>query len=75
MFPILGEASEKVNASRKLEEESIRMPDEDEGDPNMSMSLMSLDDGVRGGGGMQISLFSGRGQSDGGDDCDLPVLM
>lgn len=62
-----------------MEEESLRCIDEDEGEPKISMSLISLDDGVRGTGGMQISLCSGRGHSIGGgsdgEGWGLLVLM
>lgn len=59
----------KVKASRMLEGEvSFRKDDEDEGEPKMSMSLSSLEEGVRGVGGIVISVFSGTGQSGGGGD-------
>lgn len=58
---------DKVKASRRFEEEeSLRWDVGDEGEPKISMSLSSLAAGVRGIGGMVISLSSGRGQSEGG---------
>lgn len=74
----LGDVRVKVNASRRFAEESLRWADEDEGEPKISMSFNSLDDGVRGMGGMVISSSSGRGQSTGGggiEGCVLRVLM
>lgn len=50
------------------EEASFRRNDDDEGEPKMSMSLSSLEEGARDVGGTVISAFSGTGQSGGGDD-------
>ena len=72
MLPILlGEFIDACNASRKIELESLKPEEEEEGEPKMRMSLISRETGVM-GAGMQISLFSGRGRSGGRD---LPVLV
>lgn len=68
----LGELRVKARASRRFEVV------EDEGGvagPKISMSLSSLDEGVRGAGGMVISPSSGRGWRKGGGGRGLLGLL
>lgn len=64
----VGEARDRVRASRRvLEEEALRSMEEEEGEPKIRRSLSSLvvDEGVMAIGGA-ISSCSGRGQRSGG---------